>query len=83
MGPDARTYVRITSYAVSHPAKPWLILFSSPDLRAIAEALAAQPEAETSRVYATLDGKPRALTDVESDELFRLLRALEEDAVGG
>lgn len=67
----------MTSYAITHPAKPWLILFSSPDLDAIAEALAAQPEAETSGVYATLDGKPRPLTDVESDELSRLLRSLE------
>lgn len=65
----------MTSYSISHPAKPWLVLFSSPDLHAIAEALAAQPEVETSGVYATLDGKPRPLTDIENHELSRLLRS--------
>src|SRR5579875_2128003 len=78
--PEVRTYVRMTSYAITDPAKPWLILFSSPDLHAIAEALAAQPEVETSGVYATLDGKPRPLTQVEVGELYRLLAARQPES---
>jgi hypothetical protein len=55
----------MTSYAVSDPEKPWVMLFCSARLDAIAEALAAQPQISTSAVYATLDGKPRSLTAEE------------------
>jgi hypothetical protein len=63
----------MTSYLISDPAKPWLTLFSSPDLRAVAEALAAQPQLDLSGIYATLDGKPRSLTDAEHAELSHYL----------
>ena len=48
----------MTSYLISDPAKPWLTLFSSSNLQAVAEALAAQPQPDLSGVYATLDGSP-------------------------
>ena len=74
-----RTYVRMTSYLISDPAKPWLTLFSSHDLRAVAEAVSAQPQLDLSGIYATLDGKPRALTEVERGELSRHLSELDHD----
>lgn len=66
----------MTSYVISDPAKPWLTLFSSQDLQAVAEALAAQPQPDVSNIYATLDGKPRSLTEAEHRELSGHLTAM-------
>lgn len=71
-----RTYVRMTSYVISDAEKPWLTLFSSPDLEFIAEAVAAQERVTVSSIYATLGGKPRALTARERIELFESVLAL-------
>jgi hypothetical protein len=56
--------------------KPWLTLFSTSNLEALAEALAAQPETDPSTIDATLDRKPRPLTDPEHSELSERLAAL-------
>ena len=46
IGARTRTCVRITSYMIAAPDKPRLTLFASPNLGAVAEALAAQREAD-------------------------------------
>ena len=63
-------------YSISDPDKPWIVLFSSPHLGAIAEALVAQPQIPTSTMCATLDGKPRALSSAERMELSEHVREL-------
>jgi len=65
------TYVRMTSYVISDPDKPWITLFSSARLEAIADAIAAQPQTPTAGIYATLDGLPRPLSAAERIELFQ------------
>lgn len=59
------------------------MVFSSPSIDAVAEAIVAQPEgASISSLYATLDGKPRSLTALERIELFeRVLRLRADDPV--
>ena len=69
----------MTSYSISDPDKPWIILFSSPQLETIAEALVAQPQVPASTVYATLDGKPRGLSNAERVELFKRVLELNPD----
>lgn len=72
----------MTTYSISEPNRPWIVLFTSPDLRAVAEALAAQAEVDPSCIYATLDGKSRSLTNDERIELFeRLLDVRPHDPV--
>lgn len=58
------------SYSISATGKPWLVLFSSSSLDAVAEAVAAHPDIEPSSIYVTRDGKPRGLTHTEQLELF-------------
>ena len=70
------TYVRMTSYVISDPDKPWITLFSSAQLEAIAGAIAAQPETPMAGIYATLDGLPRPLSAAERIELFQLVLRL-------
>jgi hypothetical protein len=60
----------MTLYLISDPAKPWIALFTSSKLEAVAEAIVAQSEIEPSSIYATLDGKPRSLSAGERIELF-------------
>jgi hypothetical protein len=60
----------MSPYLISNPAKPWLTLFVSPELEAVAEALAAQPVLEPSSIYAALDGKSRSLTVDDRIELL-------------
>jgi hypothetical protein len=59
----------MTSYVISDPDKPWLTLFTSRRLDVLAEAIVAQAQIRPSSIYATLDGKPRSLTDAERTEL--------------
>jgi hypothetical protein len=75
----SRTYVRMTSYLISDPGKPWLTLFSSPNLEAVAEAIVAQPRIEPSSIYATLDGKSRSLSVAERITLFECVLELRPD----
>jgi hypothetical protein len=65
----------MTTYSISEPNRPWVVLFTSPDLGAVAEAVAAQAEVDPSCIYATLDGKSRPLSKDERIELF--LRVLD------
>ena len=69
----------MTSYVISDPDKPWITLFSSAQLEAIAEAIAAQPQTSTARIYATLDGLPRPLSAAERIELFQRVLKLKPD----
>jgi predicted RecB family nuclease len=69
----------MTSYVISDPDKPWITLFSSAQLEAIAEAIAAQPHTSTARIYATLDGLPRPLSAAERIELFQQVLKLNPD----
>ena len=69
----------MTSYVISDPDKPWITLFSSAQLEAIAKAIAAQPQTSTARIYATLDGLPRALNAAERIELFQQVLKLKPD----
>jgi hypothetical protein len=69
----------MTSYVISDPDKPWITLFSSAQLEAIAEAIAAQPHTSTARIYATLDGLPRPLSVAERIELFQHVLKLKPD----
>ena len=46
------------------------MLFSSPDLGAVAEAVAAQVDVDPSSIYATLDGKSRSLSKDKRIDLF-------------
>lgn len=72
----------MTTYSISEPNRPWVVLFTSPDLGAVAEAVATQPEVDTSCVYATLDGKSRSLSTDERIELFeRVLDVRPDDTV--
>jgi hypothetical protein len=59
----------MTSYVIADPDKPWLTLFTSSRLDVLAEAIAAQAQIRPSSIYATLDDKPRSLTDAERTEL--------------
>jgi hypothetical protein len=52
----------MTSYSISDPDRPWVVLFSSMSLDALAEAIVAQPNVAPSALFASLDGKPRTLT---------------------
>ncbi|HEX3615160.1 MAG TPA: hypothetical protein VHU61_01375 [Solirubrobacteraceae bacterium] len=69
----------MTFYLISDPAKPWLTVFSSSRLEAVAEALAAQSHFEPSSLYASLDGKSRPLDDAERTRLFELVLKLSPD----
>jgi hypothetical protein len=69
----------MTTYLISAAGKPWLTVFSSPNLDAVAEAIAAQLELEPSSIYASLDGKPRPLSENERMTLFRRVRELKPD----
>jgi hypothetical protein len=60
----------MTLYLMPDPASPWIALFTSSKLEAVAEAMVAQAEIEPSSIYATLDGKPRSLSVGERIELF-------------
>lgn len=66
----------MTRYSISEPNRPWIVLFTSPDLGAIAEAIAAQVEVDPSCIYATLDGKSRPLSKNERIELFACVLGL-------
>jgi hypothetical protein len=67
-------------YVISEPDKPWLTLFTSHRLDVLAEAIAAQPQIKPSSIYATLDGKPRSLTDAERTELCERVLELRPDS---
>jgi hypothetical protein len=60
----------MTSYSISDPDRPWVVLFSSSSLDALAEAIVAQPEALPTGLFASLDGKPRSLTAAEQVQLY-------------
>lgn len=69
-------------YSISEPNRPWIVVFTSPDLGVIAEAVAAQGEVDPSCIYATLDGKSRPLSKDERIELFeRVLEVRPHDPV--
>jgi hypothetical protein len=75
----------MTFYLISDPSKPWIALFSSSNLEAVAEAIVAQSQIEASSIYAALDGKPRSLNAGERTELFERvleLRPGDQLAVG-
>jgi hypothetical protein len=69
----------MTSYVISDPDRPWLTLFTSTRLDVLAEAIAAQTQIRPSSIYATLDGKPRSLTDTERTELRERISELRPD----
>jgi hypothetical protein len=69
----------MTTYVISDPDKPWLTLFTSTRLDFVAEAIAAQSEIKPSSIYASLDGKPRSLTDAERAELRDRVTKLSPD----
>jgi hypothetical protein len=59
-----------TRYTVFDPDKPHIVLFTG-TLAAVAEAVAAQPESEPLRVYASSDGFPRSLRPEEYEQFER------------
>jgi len=63
---------------ISDPDKPWITLFSSAQLEAIAEAIAAS-HSVNGGIYATLDGLPRPLSAAERIELFQRVLKLKPD----
>jgi hypothetical protein len=69
----------MTSYLISDPGRPWLALFISPKLDAVAEAIVAQERLEPSTIYATLDGKPRSLSAEEQIKLYERVLELKPD----
>jgi hypothetical protein len=71
----------MTSYVISDPDKPWLTLFTSTRLDVLAEAIVAQTQIRPSSIYASLDGKPRSLTDAERTELRELISDMEQRGV--
>jgi hypothetical protein len=60
----------MTSYVISDRGKPWVTIFSSARLDAVAEAIVAQPATLAASIYATIDGLPRSLSAAERIELF-------------
>ena len=60
----------MTTYSISEPNRPWVVLFTSPDLGAVAEAVAAQADVDPSCIYAMFDGKSRPLSQDERIVLF-------------
>jgi hypothetical protein len=72
----------MTSYSISDPDRPWVVLFSSMSLDALAEAIVAQPNVAPSALFASLDGKPRTLTAAEQVRLYeRVLEFRPDDPV--
>lgn len=58
------------------------MLFSSPSLDALAEAIVAQPKVTPAALFASLDGKPRSLTAAEQVRLYtRVLEFRPDDPV--
>jgi hypothetical protein len=66
-------------YVVSTPATPWVALFSSQRLDALAEAMAAQPLPRTLDIYASLDGRSRPLLPKDRVARGTRLMALDRD----
>jgi len=58
-------------YAITDPARPWVVLFSAPTLAEIADALRAQPDPWNLDVRFAEDGFARALTGEEWAALQR------------
>jgi hypothetical protein len=72
----------MTNYSISDPDRPWVMLFSSPSLDALAEAIVAQPNVAPAALFASLDGKPRSLTAAEQVRLYeRVLESRPDDRV--
>ena len=72
----------MTRYSISDPDRPWIVLFSSASLDALAEAIVAQPNIAPSALFASLDGKPRPLTAAEQVRLYeRVLEFRADDPV--
>jgi hypothetical protein len=69
----------MTSYSIPDPGRPWIMLFSSTSLEALAEALVAQPNVAPSALFASLDGKPRSLTAAERVRLYERVLELRPD----
>jgi hypothetical protein len=70
----------MTSYSISSPEQPWLVLFTGSTLDALAEAVAAQPSVDPSSIYASDDGKPRSLTNEELLHLWRCALELQPES---
>ena len=69
----------MTSYSISDPDRPWVVLFNSASLDALAEAMVAQPNVAPSALFASLDGKPRSLTAAEEVRLYERVCELRPD----
>lgn len=66
----------MTQYVIAATAKPWVMLFASPSLEALAEALAAQPTPREMTVYQNHAGISAPLQPKERVMLYEQLAML-------
>jgi len=71
----------VWTYVISDANKPWVMLFQSPRLDAVADAIAAQSPGIGLDIYASLDGHTRPLDAIERIGVYeRLVEARPGDA---